>query len=47
MKRYFVSSRRGFGGDGLERDFGADAGDIAEGNSNPAGHNEFRIANFE
>ena len=40
MNRYLVSSRRGFGGDGLERDFGADAGDVAEGNANPVFHGD-------
>ena len=28
----------GFGGDGLEGDLGADAGDIAEGDADPASH---------
>ncbi len=37
----------GFGGDGLERDFRADAGDVAEGNANPASHIKLRIPNFK
>ena len=28
----------GFGGDGFERDFRANAGDIAQRNANPASH---------
>ena len=45
MQNLFIANKKifrvvapGFGGDGLERDFRADAGDVAEGNADPVFH---------
>jgi len=35
-----------FGGDGLERDFGADAGDVADGNADEMANRIFHGAHF-